>query len=462
MSNHRFIVVDRRNLFFWLSRGLIVPRPLISKYRPDALEHAGSRLPVASEDAIGALVADAEYAVAVELAPEVDVLTEDKATEPVLLLRGALSAQRIQRLHVASAPHADEIRARVYRGFDPSELEIAVTPSFFSSSPQWTAPTATDDAEQLNDLALKQRESVAGAVFSMLAGGPDSLSFPLDWMSAEFSSDPIEQLVAAVRSTGIVTREDDLDLLHKTLVAIFVLSEQGDIVPSRLLEEIFRSLDEPDTAGIRRHLERILQLVQGLDELRPFKSPGGLLTTKALLLYLLRPDPEAVRGWTTEEVNAEPAVLQLSRLLAGFASRYSGLPAMLRKSDVTDRVLDWTALGLQPNEFEIRPSSRDPESSEAASAPRPPVDDPVLHLRNEISAGKNDRAIALAKSLGWVDCLQLRVVAHAFETTAVDTKVQVTFSPDAELDWTLDVQRFLTHLSNAAAVEVSAAFRPRS
>jgi hypothetical protein len=455
MTDYRYLVVDRRNLFYWMSRGLIVPRSLMEKYRPDALDATPNALPVTSEAAAGPLIGPAEYPVCVELAPQVAVVSKAAADATTIRARGALSVRRVARVHVPTSGDADEIRAREYRGFDAGKLDIVVTPALFEARDAGAdqPDVATGNGKSPDDRNLKRREAVAGAVMSMFSGHTNALNFPIEWLTNNETEDPVRSLVLTVKSSGLISRPDDVELLQATLAAIYDQSEQGDIVASTLLAQVAASVADSQVAGVNKHLERILELTRGADELKPFRGHGGLLTTKALLLYLLRPDPEAVRSWSDEDLNAETEVLQLSRLLAGFASRYSGLPSSLRGGASADALLDWTARGVQPSDFVI--SAEPTQDLEAAASPA------IDLLRNELLAGKHDQALAVAHALGWTDCLQLRVTADSFEASTTDGHVHVTFAAGAELTWSLSSGPFIARLSGLSDGDLAATLKPK-
>ncbi|BBY28095.1 hypothetical protein [Mycolicibacterium sediminis] len=458
MTGHRYLAVDRRNLFSWLSRGLIVPRALTDKYRSDALDTPVNALPMAAEAAIGFLSRSAEYPVCIELDPRVDLapLTAE-AGSAVVWARGAVSTRRIKRVHVRTESDLDEMRARAYRGFDANELDILVSPNLFVGddlTAEWVRSGERNDT-QLDGRNLRLRECVAGAVMSMFSGVTQSVPFHDQWPIHDEAEDVVRALVTSAQSSGLIKGQDDAVLLHGTLQAIFDLAGEGDIVPSELLTAISAtSLDAP-IAGLEKHLDRILQLTQGEDELKPFKGRGGLLTTKALLLYLLRPDPEAVRGWADEDLNTEVEVLQLSRLLAGFASRYGGLPSSLRKGAQGDELLDWTARGLQPSDFLMPTVAR---SIPATSADANPAVDALI--RN-VEAGEHTQALAVAHALGWSDCLQLQVTAHSFQTGTTDGKIDVKFTPGATLTWSLVPERIAERMSGLTDAELQTVLKPR-
>jgi hypothetical protein len=462
MTDRRYLAVDRRNLFAWLSRGLIVPRALMPKYRPDALDSRPNALPIAADTAAPLLAGPAEYPVCVELVPQVDVEPATDGTDnTVVWARGALSARRIARVHVRTPGDADEIQAREYRGFDAGRLDISVTPTLFpeEAGNEQEYPAA-GEIEAPNDQILKRREAVAGAVMSMFSRQAEVVQFPNAWFVRTETEDPVWSLAQVAKSSGLITRADDTELLHATLTAIYEQSERGDIVASTLLAEIGQTASLSETLGIKKHLERILELTSGEEELKPFKSKGGLLTTKALLLYLLRLDPEAVRGWADEELNVEPEVLQLSRMLAGFAARYGGLPSSLRVGPPSDALLDWVAKGLQPSDFTLSiDDTQETPTYEAASHvyTNPAVD----ALRQDYESGKQDEALAVAKALGWDDCLQLKVTADSFNATTTDGQVHVTFPPGSVPIWALTADPFLNRLSELTDTELQSALKSK-
>ncbi|WP_020145918.1 hypothetical protein [Terracoccus sp. 273MFTsu3.1] len=451
--------MDRRNAVAWLSRGLITPSSVMPKYRHDVLESAPDLLPLASEEAVGVLASSARFPLAVEVdAGVARQLDELETTPSVLWFRGAIPATRILRIHVPSAADLEELLARAYRGFAWTELKAHVSPDLFEArSVVEPPPTVTPLPDGRR---LRLREAISGALVSAASAELIDRFLGVQGESAEV--DELALLVDTALSFGLVEGGDDRALLSASLECIFDQTEAGDLVASQLVDQLAQKAESAGQEALAPYFVRMLQLLHGEDELRPFHRRGGLLTPKALLLYLLRPDPKAVTRWSDEGLNVEPEVQRLAQLLAGFGSRYGGLPTELRGTDHSNGLMDWTADGLvDPHLAAPGHSTRDLVTTDlglrdVASRYRESLQ---RELAAEVLAGDSARALRISQALLWNDCLTLAVVSRSFEASREGHEMRLTFAPGAKVEWELIPPTFLDHLAATHDAELARALR---
>ena len=418
----------------------------MSKYRHDALESAPQFLPLASEEAVGALASSARFPVAVEVeSSAASPANGPDRTTPVLWFRGAIPCTRIVRIHAPSALELEELLARAYRGFDWAQLRAEVSPRLFEAGSIVAAPPSA--APLPDGRLLWLREAVSGALVS--AGSAELIDRFLRGLRDDAEVDALALLVQAAVSSGLIEEGDDRALLRASLDCILHQTQAGDIVPSELVQQIAARMASAGREGVDPYFRRILQLLRGEDELRPFQGRGSLLTPKALLLYVLRPDAEAVRRWADEDLNVESEVQILSQLLAGLGSRFEGLPAALRVRRGSEALLDWTADGLQHSDGKAsdewwRSHSTMSGESDGRNYSQEPHHQKLIE---QVKAGDHARALLIAHELHWMDCLALEVVSSSFEASSTRAGIRVNFAPGADVGWTLIPQAFLTRLT---------------
>ena len=79
----------------------------------------------------------------------------------------------------------------------------------------------------------------------------------------------------------------------------------------------------------KRWLEETRPLVRGDASIRGYACKGGLVPL-AIMMALLRPDPERFATWTEALPNTRTPVLVTAATLCGLGRGYSGVPAAMR------------------------------------------------------------------------------------------------------------------------------------
>lgn len=425
MTTHR-ILVDRRNLFSWLSRGLITPPSLTLKYREDEMGRTPDHLSVLPNSPVASAPRMRNPVV-------VEVLLD--SAEQEFLARGALSAARLTRVVVKDAQDLEELSARIYDGFDPSALNLVVDPELFEEQAAGGGDAAPVEAVTYDSEVLRLREAVAGGL-AMVGHGR------LTTATLSAPGDPLDALVSATVTVGLVSEATDRDLLRTALRAVVDETAESALVATELVSSLGAYV--ANDSAEERYLKRISQLLRGESELD--LRPGGLMAGKALALFLLRPEPAAVQSWVTADLDVEPEVLMLAKLMSGISVRFAGL-SVDHRGDAA-RLLDWVASGLTPNDFTSMlpkspaadlPADAITTSSEQAVDPL----DALESLRAQLAADDHASAVILARAAGWEDCLRMIVLAACADTRVQGKRVRVEFPGNAAVEWRVEVDTLL-------------------
>ena len=372
-----FLPVNWRNVLAYYAQGLVVPGGMLARCHKDLLELAPLRLPLLINEVSGS-VAEAcaptpgDFPVILEIDGDVRVCGAEldvAGVSAVVAPAGIIPTSHVSRIHVRSDKDRDEFRARRYRNVDTSRLPVTVTQSLFRGC----GPSAEilsawlrglPDIEITGGEDLVERQCAAGALTLVLASLPPEavilegagkllekvLRYP-------GSVDIVGLLPDVLAEVGWIGREDDRSVCAAALEVLAQMSGTDPPVASEVLSEMRRLLANrhlSDANLVRAYLDRILAIDRGDVEFTPFRQHGGLRTAKGLLLFLLRPDPAAVKSWLTEDINAEFEVIALAAIFAGIAHRSIGLPSELRGSDALQHLLyDWIASGVNSGDITL-------------------------------------------------------------------------------------------------------------
>jgi hypothetical protein len=459
-SQNWFLLVDRRNAMAFFARSLIVPRRLLDKYRRDPLELAPDRLLFVRAEYLPGLTSDGVFAseqmTLLEVRGDLELhgprFSADDGATVAVAPSGALSVQHVVTVHVTAEAEADELTARSYRNVDGSRLPVRASPALFSSAEgadligvwSWLRGLASVD---LDESRIRHRECVAGALLLLghgLRGEPRTFSDAADVIRRVLKSasdDAVSALVDGVAAVGWCTSPDDIALLRAVCERIAEQSGPEPPVAQDVLRDIESHLEGAgvrDLEIVRRQLARVLEITRGDRKLAPFRRPGGLHSIKALLLFLLRPEPESATSWRSEELNAEEEVILLNLLYAGLSRRTAGLPDVIRHAPVLERAaMDWVAQSV--GDADIRAGrggtlAVEKGSSEIAlliggsSALSLPLEKSEVRIRLEGAEETDTWAISVVTRLEWDDCFETEVISSAAAVVANEKGIRVSFA----------------------------------
>lgn len=369
--------VNWRNALAYYAQGLVVPGGMLTRCHKDLLELAPRRVPLLIDDVSGSVSkmcapAPGDFPVILEIGGDVSVrgMELDLGGAPAAVApAGVIPTSHISRIHVRSDKNREEFQARRYRNVDTSGLPVTVTGPLFKgngASAEALSMWLRDlpDVDVIGWEGLVERQCAAGALMLVLASLPsetriiESAGKLLEnVLSCPETVDVGDLLSGVLAEIGWIGTEDDRSVFAAALQVLTKMSGPEPPVPSEVLAEMRRLLatrDLSDARLVRAYLDRILAINRGDVEFTPFRQLGGLRAAKGLLLFLLRPDPAAVKSWMKEDINAENEVIALAATFAGIAHRSTGLPSELRGSDALQHLLyDWIASGVNGGDITL-------------------------------------------------------------------------------------------------------------
>jgi hypothetical protein len=448
--------LDHRNAVMYYAHGLALPRAALPRYRPDLLEVSPHRLPLlvgGVSPSVASLCAPdpTHFPVVLELDERLTIEGEemvDGGTRVAVAAALAVPVGHVVRVHVRSEGHLEELRARAYRNIDGAELPLVVSPDVFDQpGPSadrlvgWLRSLPTPAGSVAARLPAFQS---AGGGLQLLASVPNAagLSGAVSAMTRTVlesqPTDPASTLVDAVQAVGWLDGPEDPALLAAVLT--YLIADGGPPIPGDVIPAVLQQLGSeahPAPAEVDAQLRYILDVSRGDAPLPRLGGHAGPRTTGALLLFLLRPEPEAVLTWWEEDIDAGPEVLALATLLAGVSCRFSGLSTGHRAMpELCHAVLDWIAVGcgLPVDALPHRPyaaTGREPGPPRTAGdsvEQVPGATASILRTTWTTSlTDSDDLAIGVASALGWEDCIETVIDGPTMRIEPVRGGVRAVF-----------------------------------
>ncbi len=475
--------VDHRNMRAFYSRGLVVPRSLMEKYRRDLLELAPTHLTFlaggisvelterssAEGDGIPVLIqVGLEHLIGSIPIPIGDTLVRS--------VTGIIPTGWITAVHVRSEDDAREIRARDYRNIDAAKIPLLVSPKrFLTAGPSLVELTSylesLDPSSGPSSLDTIARECVAGALQLLLDGLParalilSQAANLLTEILNQFDAPPGAVLTESVINVGWLEDPDDYALFNLIIGLIVEQSGPqppvaGDLV--RSLQKIVREVDliQPDAAN--SYLQYTAEILRGNREMGPFKHHGGLRSLKAFTLFLLRPDPSMTKTWFDEDMNMEDAVGALALMMAGLSRRAAGIPVDQRGTpELMTLLMQWVA--------SINSNVKNPPVLLTLGPPMTMMIAEQIVGRWELQGPSrrevmladpqpdSPSAIGLCTTLGWFECLETVVESESLTIIRSKGGVQAIFRGAPKITVRVAVADFALRLSASTDDEVDSA-----
>jgi hypothetical protein len=378
--NRLLLPVNWRNALAYYAQGLAVPSAVLTRHRQDLLELAPRRLPLVRgwisrsvAEVCGPMTGD--FPVALEIDTDLSVRGEEldlDGTRVAVAPIGVIPTSHVSRIHVRSDRDRKEFLARRYRNIDTERLPVTVGQAVFNGEGVQAEPLSTwllglpnPNPFELRDLV--ELQCVAGALMLILAAIPYQTDV-LEGAGRLFENvlgrprtgEVLGVLSGTLADIGWSAQGDDLAICAAAIEILAEMSAPEPPVASEVLTKMRALLagrDLSDAGFVSTHLDRILAIDRGDAAFTQFRHRGGLRAAKGLLLFLLRPDPTAVRTWLDENINAEAETIALAAVFSGVAYRSTGLPPELRGSDAVQHLLfDWIASGVNSPDVNIRHS----------------------------------------------------------------------------------------------------------
>jgi hypothetical protein len=222
---------------------------------------------------------------------------------------------------------------------------------------------------------------------------------------------------------------------------------------------------------------RIDSILRNELEFEPFTSGRGLDSARALLLVLLRPEPDRQLAWTPEETGADETVRAAAAVLSGLLTGRKRLPTTLRPAqlDTLFAALELTLLdmpdGLVPAPtVDLKVEERSSTSGRELALSAGGVVQITKRARGvsltdrlsnvELRPGEADYELALqiAEELGWVDAVTTVVSAgNGFAALRSDDAIELRVEGIPEITRVLNLEGFRRRLeSDGVPDELSA------
>ncbi|WP_344043612.1 hypothetical protein [Nocardioides panacihumi] len=355
-----FFLTNRMNLNTILGSRLIAPREAYQKYYADLLDLTPRWVPLLTTPPAKAQldIVTAERgsgsAVVVELSGDVGNREGSLPADGVVYLHAAKIADA-RAIHFPDERSLREHRARVYGNVHPHDDLLRVTPELFSGdgvelaiaspretpSPDWrridrirgAASAAVGYATTSGRLALAA---------SLLGGTVDDPGIELPpWLNWAALDDLVHgESEGGTASPDAVTFSAVYDVLAESDIAD---SWSPGTVLSAVVERVeAASLTDDDLGLVMRNLQRVRQLVDAEVEFEPFRSTtSALLSAKALILVLLRPNLADLLAWPDSETGADGATQLVAAIFAGRLRGSGREDVALRSLSFDDATASW-------------------------------------------------------------------------------------------------------------------------
>ena len=502
-----FLLTNRRNLIGMCTQRLVCPRWGLEKYYLDLLEVAPGYLPLIAGGVSSSLVdlvfseSGSSYPVMVEVAasPDFGRLRTTERGVRLLLLDGGLDLSSVESVHFRSDVELSEFLAREYDNFDPTRLNVAVSPELFETD-GLTADELSTLCSTLEPVALlpgvvREVDGALGGVSVILTRDPvaaDSLPETFERTRKAISSlvDGDEPIAAVLNESvtpillGPNPTASDADLME-TIIGI-LLEEVGtlDISPTAIVESILEDMssspmDTESTDVIFASLRKVQAVLLGQQPLTPFKRGVGLETAKGLLLFLLRPNTREVMSWTKEEVGPDETPILIASFLSGLVHGYQRRPLGQRGEAGLDELLG----RVRCDALNRRVSSKLPRasSSEISFTAQAPTEtsDRIAILANDVELAlprltKRDLVaevidnpkvptdvepliIEVLRKIKWDDAVVTIITGQKGEIGVLGRRVQVSLRGKTEIAYTVDREVLLEFLVEGEAIFKAAA-----
>ena len=369
-----YVVTNQVNLRDSLAAGFIGPfNSFFRNYAADFLALCPGRIPLFSgritQDMLD-FVRQHHPATTIPVILEVNLTQSDLQRIPELQTeadgpgRSCLAYDRLigleslKAIHFLSEEELTEFRVRIFRDMPDYAQLMRCTPSLLQDSGS-TVQEVTVWLENLPSLpepdsaSFMAHDRVAGAYLLALPFTPsparrdllelvkrrstaDKLLLP-SWLAKGIY--PEDQLITSAGDENEVLFAACTQVLHDTGTAV----STGQRILDRVEAELARhNLHDSPSLDI---LKKARLYLLNEERFRPLKS-SRFVVAAALLLFLMRPDPERLAGWDQHETGATAEVMQTAMVFAGLFKGRKSLDTRLRPIE-NDRIVErWVVRSL--------------------------------------------------------------------------------------------------------------------
>lgn len=472
-----YFLTNRMNLNGILGARLVAPRESFQKYYTDLLQQTPGWVPLLRDAPtraqIDAVTSErgAGAPVLVEFPP--DILGKVKSGAPIVYA-SAVALSEAVAIHFPSERDLREHRARGYSNVHPHDQLLRVTPELFdSSASQVITLSPTGPAPAVDWRRIDRIRGAINAAFASVSSGeqlvlaaalvgatklPAAVSVPawFGWFDLD------DHAAHDTRPELDNTRPDHVgfraayDVLgDRDVSEAWSPNEVLDAVESRVREA---GLADHASDAMVRNLRRVRSIVNVEVDFEPFRpSARALVSAKALLLVLLRPELDQLLGWSDEETGADDSTRIVAAVLAGRLRGLSRESTELRSLGLDDLTAAWAVrvagggpalLGKAKLLANSRGTSLKIDGVEVAtqSALLP---DLLSKYQKVADAKKEATRIMVSRTMGWPVTHRLTVPAGA--TTSNQDGVLTILTPDeVAMSVSVDEEEFLSKIGELA------------
>ena len=380
-------LTNRFNLLQILSSGLVGPRAAYDKYYDDLLNLAHGRVPLLAGpvdyDLLRIVLGGNEMSFPVAL--ELDLTRVSRVKLAALKQSGGATTAPLGAAGVAawappvvlplavfrravfrSASDLREHLARPYENVRFDAIATTVDPEVFSEKTdagsrivEWlkNLPAVTQSrAEFVNMDRVAGAKSVAAMTLPEAPAAAETVARLFGWRpDREPSSGATVApwILAKTLTSANVAAGADLDeRLFAAIVSVLRSTDRLSVWrPVDVLAAIearmrLKKLSKKDDAELMKNVESIRGILRNEREFKSFTRGVGLPTAKALLMVLLRPEPDRLAKWPSAETGADDETRLTAGVFCGLLNGRERLPLAFRNAEL-DHVLAWEqAVGL--------------------------------------------------------------------------------------------------------------------
>lgn len=468
-----YFLTNRMNLNGVLGSRVLGPRESFHKYYADLLQLCPGWVPLLTGPPSPALVEKvmAERGAGAPVLLEFeDSLIGGRETDNPVVYVPAVPASDVRAIHFRESKALREHRARSYRNVHPHDELLQVSPELFAQADepaiQIDAPAeaGTTDWRHLDRVRGAANAALAaadtGEALAIAAGVlgahelPDSVKFPTWLRWRELAGD----------DTRVVEGETEAALADRlTFQAAYRVLGSRDVteawIPTEVLEAVAAEIEtakpsKEAAAIIDRNLQRVRELVNVEREFEPFRDTGSaLVSAKALLLILLRPDLGQLVDWPVNETGADEVTRVAAAVLAGRLRGLAREDVQLRNQLLDDVSAAWavgvahgerSALGAlellaEEGTTTLLLNGGELQVSESLTP------DPVAGYEALPADARESARVALSRRMGWPVVVRVSVPAGA-QVEPSESAITITSAGDVSIETLVDEDTFLARL----------------
>lgn len=484
-----YFLTNRMNLNTILGSRLIAPREAYLKHYADLLDLTPRWVPLLTaapaKEHLDIVTRErgSGSPVLVELSGDVVKAARRVSDDGVVYLHAATMADA-RAIHFPDERSLREHRARIYSNVHPHEDLVRVTPALFSGdgveveivspggtpSPDWRRVDRIRGAANavVNYAISSGRLALAAALLGETVDDP-GVELP-GWLTwTELDDHEHAQREGAPRSPDAVTFAAAYSVLADFDIA-------GSWSPGAVLNAVVErvedvSLSDDDRALVMRNLQRVRQLVDAEVEFEPFRSTASaLMSAKALILVLLRPDLGDLLAWSCSATGADEVTELVAAVFAGRLRGVAREAVELRSIQFDDATASW-AVQVADDPKAVRPridlvwdgpqvtvaSGAAPEDASPSAPVEVAVASSLVSAYSEL--GSRSRAAArlrVARRMGWPVTTVVKVPAGS-DVALEGSAINVVGVDAVKLSDSISEQDFLALAATVASDRVDEA-----